>query len=125
MVVITFICTIVNGLLTPLSIYTNRNILDGGLAVARNEITFSEYSIFLVLFVIMAILPSVLEGFIYTYVEQRSLLILRTAYRSRMLKKLKTMKYEHFENETSTEIIEKAYYRAENSARHLWPMYVY
>ena len=42
-----------------------------------------------------------------------------------MLKKLKTMKYEHFENEASAEIIDKAYRRAENSARHLWPMYVF
>ena len=99
MVVITFACTIFSGLLTPLGIYINQNVFDGGLAVAKNEMTFSEYSIFLVLFVIMAILPTVIEGFILTYVEQRSLLILRTAYKSRMLKKLKTMKYEHFENE--------------------------
>ncbi len=34
------------------------------------------------------------------------------------------MKYEHFESEASAEIIDKAYNRAENSARHLWPMYV-
>jgi len=125
MVVITFACTILSGLLTPLGIYVNQNVFDGGLAVAKNEMAFSEYSVFLVLFVIIAILPSVIEGFIFTYVERRSLLILRTAYKSRMLKKLKTMKYEHFDNETSAEIIDKAYHRAENSARHMWPMYVY
>lgn len=125
MVVITFIFTIINGVLTPLSVYINQNVFDGGLAVAKNEMAFSEFSIFLVLFVIMAILPSVIGGFIFTYVEPRSLLILRTAYKSRMLKKLKTMKYEHFENEASAEIIDKAYHRTENSARHLWPMYVF
>jgi len=125
MVVITFVCTIISGLLTPLGVYINQNVFDGGLAVARKEITFSEYSIFLVLFVVLAILPSIMDGIIFSYVEPRSLLILRTAYKSRMLKKLKTMKYEHFENEASVEIIDKAYNRAENSARHLWPMYVY
>lgn len=125
MVVLTFACTIISGSLTPLGVYINRNVFDGGLAVAKGEMTFSEYFIFLVLFVIMAILPSVLSEFIYVYVERRSLLILRTAYKSRMLQKLKTMKYEHFENEASIEIIDKAYNRAENSARHMFPMYVY
>ena len=125
MVVLTFACTIISGSLTPLGVYINRNVFDGGLAVAKGEMTFSEYSIFLVLFIIIAILPSVLSEFIYVYVERRSLLILRTAYKSRMLQKLKTMKYEHFENEASIEIIDKAYNRAENSARHMFPMYVY
>ncbi|NLC20084.1 MAG: ABC transporter ATP-binding protein, partial [Clostridiales bacterium] len=125
MVVLTFACSIISGFLTPLGVYINRNVFDGGLAVAKGEMTFSEYSIFLVLFIIIAILPSVLSEFIYVYVERRSLLILRTAYKSRMLQKLKTMKYEHYENESSTEIIDKAYFRAENSARHMFPMYVY
>ena len=125
MVAITFVCTIVSGLLTPLGVYINQNVFDGGLAVARNEMTFSDYSVFLVLFVTAAILPSVIGGIVFNYVRPRSLLILRTAYKARMLKKLKTMKYEHFESEASAEIIDKAYNRAENSARHLWPMYVH
>jgi len=125
MVVITFVCTIVSGLLTPLGVYINQNVFDGGLAVANKEMAFSEYSVFLVLFVIAAILPSVISGIVFNYVQPRSLLILRTAYKARMLKKLKTMKYEHFESEASAEIIDKAYNRAENSARHLWPMYVH
>jgi ATP-binding cassette subfamily B protein len=54
MVVITFICTMVSGFLTPLSVYINQNVFDGGLAVARNEMTFPEYSVFLVLFIVMA-----------------------------------------------------------------------
>ncbi|MDR2547393.1 MAG: ABC transporter ATP-binding protein/permease [Lachnospiraceae bacterium] len=124
MVVITFVCTIISGLLTPLGVYINQNVFDGGLAVARGEMTFSDYSVFLVLFVIAAILPSLIIGLVNNYVEPRSLLILRTVYKARMLKKLKTMKYEHFEHEASAEIIDKAYNRAEHSARHLWPMYV-
>jgi len=35
------------------------------------------------------------------------------------------MKYEHYENEASAEIIDKAFHRTENSFRHLWPMYIY
>lgn len=124
MVIVTFVCAIVSGLLTPLGVYVNQNVFDGGLAVANGELAFGDYSIFLILFVIVAILPNILGGITYNYVQPRSLLILRTTYKARMLKKLKTMKYEHFESEASNEIIDKAYHRAENSARHLWPMYV-
>lgn len=125
MVILTFICTVISGLLTPFGIYVNQNVFDGGLAVANGEITFADYSVFLVLFVITAILPTIIGGIVFNYVQPHSLLILRTTYKGRMLKKLKTMKYEHFESETSAEIIDKAYWRAENSARHLWPMYVH
>ncbi|MHB1153520.1 MAG: ABC transporter ATP-binding protein [Eubacteriales bacterium] len=124
MVILTFFCSMVSGLLTPVGVYVNQNVFDGGLAVAKGDMTFSGYSLYLVLFVAIAILPSVISGVIWNYVQPRSLLILRTAYKERMLKKLKTMKYEHFESEASAEIIDKAYNRAENSARHLWPMYV-
>ena len=124
MVILTFFCTIVNGLLTPLGIFVNRHVFDDGLAVAKGEMTFANYFIYLVLFVVVAVVPVLTDGVIWNYVNPRSLLILRTAYRERMLKKLKTMKYEHFESEASAEIIDKAYNRAENSARHMWPMYV-
>lgn len=125
LVLLTFFCTIAVGLLTPLRIYVNQNIFDGGLAVARGEMLFADFCLFLVLFVIVAILPGIIDGFVFSYVEPRSLLILRTSYKARMLKKLKTMKYEHFEKEDSAEIIDKAYNRVESAARHLWPMYVY
>lgn len=124
MVILTFIIIFINGLLVPVGIFANQNIFDKGLSVANGAMDFSRYSIYLVLFVIVAILPSLIEGMIDNYVEPRSLLIFRTAYKARMLKKLKTMKYEHYEMESSSEIIDKAYNRAENAARHLWPMYV-
>ena len=125
MVALTFFVTIVSGLLVPFGVYVNQNVFDGGLAVAGGEMGFADYSVYLVLFVVAALLPSVIGGFVFNYVQPRSLLILRTAYRERMLKKLKTMKYEYFENEESAEIIDKAYNRAENAARHMWPMYVH
>lgn len=125
MVIITFVLTALSGVLTPFSVYVNQRVFDGGLAVARSEMAFSQYSIYLFLFVFVSVLPGIIGSVIYGYVEPRSLLILRTAYRARMLEKLKTMKYEHFENEQSVEIINKAFFRAENSARHMWPMYVY
>jgi len=125
MVVVTFALTVVNGLLTPLGVYVHQQVFDGGLQVARGEMAFSDYAVFLVLFVLLAILPTLIGGYVFTYVEKRSLLILRTAYKSRMLRKLKTMKYEHFESEASAEIIDKAYHRLETAVRHLWPMYVH
>lgn len=124
-VFLTCACTVLYGMLTPFRIYVNQNVFDGGLAVANGQMAFSDYVLFLVLFIVTALLPEILDGVIYNFVEPRSLLILRTAYKARMLGKLKTMKYEHYENEASVEIIDKAYHRAESSARHLWPMYFY
>ena len=42
-----------------------------------------------------------------------------------MLQKLKKMRYEHMESESSVEIIEKAYSRAEEAALHLFPNYYF
>ncbi|NLD87180.1 MAG: ABC transporter ATP-binding protein [Clostridiales bacterium] len=124
-VILCFICTVINGLLPPLAVYVNQNIFDGGLSVARGEMAFSDYTVFLVLLVVVTILPSVLEGIIFSYIEPRSQLMLKTTYKALMLEKLKTLKYEHFESEASSEIIDKAYNRAYNSVRHLWPMFVF
>ena len=125
MVILTFILSVVSGLLTPLGVFVNQRVFDGGLAVAGGEMVFGDYAIYLILFVVVAILPTLIIGYIWNYVENTSLLILRTVYKSRMLQKLKTIKYEHYENEASMEIIDKAYNRTENSARHLWPAYLF
>ena len=121
----TFLATIIDGILVPISIYVNQNVFDGGLAVARGQLPMEDYIVFIALFVATALLPEILSGIIFQYVEPRSQLILKTAYKGRMLRKLKTLKYEHFENEESMESIDKAYNRVENAARHLFPMYVY
>ena len=125
MVILTFLVSVMLGLIVPLGVFVNQRIFDGGLAVAGGEMAFSNYSVYLVLFVVISILPALLNGYLWEYVSNTSLLILRTAYKSRMLQKLKTMKYEHYESEASMEVIDKAYNRAENAARHLWPMYVH
>lgn len=57
LVLLTVICTVLCGILTPLRIYINQNVFDGGLAVASGAMAFSDYAVFLVLFVIAAILP--------------------------------------------------------------------
>lgn len=124
MVILTFIAAIISGLITPLTIFVNRNILNGGISIAEGKMAFDEYIPYLVLFVIVAILPSIIQTFIYGFVEPRSMLILRTSLKGRMLKKIKKMEYGHFEDEGSMEIIDKAYNRAEQSARHMFPMYV-
>ena len=125
MVILTFVAAIAAGLVVPLSIFVNSHIFNDGLAVAGGQMSFGEYAPYLVLFAILAILPTLLTDlFIYGYVEPRSSLILRTSLRGRMLQKIKKMKYQHFESEASMEIIDKAYNRAEGSARHMFPMYV-
>ncbi len=47
MVIITFVLTALSGVLTPFSVYVNQRVFDGGLAVARSEMAFSQYSIYL------------------------------------------------------------------------------
>ncbi|MDD5190098.1 MAG: ABC transporter ATP-binding protein [Dehalococcoidales bacterium] len=125
MVVLTFVAAIISGLFTPVSIFVNTHIFNDGISVAKGQMTFGQYTPYIVLFVLVTILPNIITNiFVYGYVEPRSLLILRTALKGRMLEKIKRMKYEHFESEASMEIIDKAYNRAEGSARHMFPMYV-
>lgn len=125
MVFLTFVTAFGLGVMRLLTLVVNRHIFDQGLALAQGQITFDRYLVYIVAFVLLALLPPILRDvYIYGFVQPRALLILRTAFKSRMLKKLERMKYEHLENEASMEIIDKAYHRAENAARHLFPMYL-
>lgn len=125
MVVLTFITAFSLGVMQLLTLVVNRHIFDQGLALAMGQVSLERYLPYLVAFVLLALLPPILRNvYIYGFVEPRALLILRTAFKRRMLKKLARMKYEHLENEASMEIIDKAYHRAENAARHLFPMYL-
>lgn len=125
MVPLTFFAAFSLGMMRLLTLVVNRQIFDKGLVLARGEIPFGSYLPYLIAFALLALLPPILENvYIYGFVQPRALLILRTAFKSRMLKKLERMKYEHLENEASMEVIDKAYHRAENAARHLFPMYV-
>lgn len=124
-VIMTFIIAIICGFLTPLSVFIDRHIFDDGLLVAKGAMMFSEYLPFLVILVVITVLKPILsELIIYGFIEPRALLILNTHYKGKMLKKLKTLKYEHMENSDDVEIIDKAFNRAVNSARHMFPMYV-
>ena len=125
MVIMTFVAAVLLGVIqTPLTLYVNSHIFNDGLLVAQGKMAFGQYSFLLVLFALTALLPPVVNDiFIGGYVQFRSLLILRSAFREKMLQKIKRMKYAHFEDEKSIEIIDKAYNRAENSARHMFPMY--
>ncbi|HHY12345.1 MAG TPA: ABC transporter ATP-binding protein [Firmicutes bacterium] len=125
MVVSVFVVAIALGGMQLLSLFVNRHLLDDGIALAQGLITYREYLPYLILFVLLTIMPGLLRDvYVFGFVQPRSLLILRTAFKGRMLEKLSRMKYEHLESESSMEIIDKAYRRAENSARHLFPMYV-
>jgi ATP-binding cassette subfamily B protein len=124
-VIAAFAAAAVCGVMGPLSVWVNSNIFNLGLEVASGRLPFASYLPYLALFAVLALLPSLIEGFfVYGYVEPRCQLILRTACKGKMLQKLKKLQYGHFESEASMEIIDKAYYRTENAARHLFPMYV-
>jgi ATP-binding cassette subfamily B protein len=120
-----FAAAILCGVMGPLSVWVNSNIFNRGLDVASGRLPFASYLPYLVLFAVLALLPALIEGFfVYNYVNPRCQLILRTAYKGKMLQKLKKLQYGHFESEASMEIIDKAYNRTETAARHLFPMYV-
>ncbi len=120
-----FFAAVLTGAVIPLSIWVNSQIFNLGLSVASGAMPFAAYIPYLGLFVVMTLLPVVVgDLFIYGYIEPRSQLILRTAFKGKMLKKLEKMRYEHLESAESMEIIDKAYNRTENAARHMFPMYV-
>ena len=123
-VFLVFVFSILAGLLAPFGVYVNSQVFNLSLAIAVNEADFRTLIPFLILFVICTLTPNLISLYMDGIAEPRSILVLRSAFRGEMLQKLKRMKYEHLENEESMEIIDKAYSRAENSARHLFPMYI-
>jgi ATP-binding cassette subfamily B protein len=126
LVIVVFAAALLAGALRPLSVWTNARIFNLGLEVASGAFPFASYLPYLALFAVLALLPAIIDQFIiFSYVSPRCQLILRTAYKGKMLQKLKTLRYEHFESEASMEIIDKAYNRTENAARHLFPMYIF
>ncbi|MDR1262927.1 MAG: ABC transporter ATP-binding protein/permease [Oscillospiraceae bacterium] len=113
------------GVMRVISIWVNGSVLNLGLSVASGSITLAAFAPYLALFAALKIVQPLLgDLFMYVYAEPRSQLALRTAYKGKMLQKLKRMKYEHIESEAGKEIIDKAYNRVESAARHLFPMYL-
>ena len=125
MVAMTFVLAIVSGALIFASTLVNQRIVDDGLRVASGAMAFGDYFPWLALLVATMVLPPVIGLFIFSYITSRSQMILNTDYKGEMLKKLGRVKYEHFESSQSVEIIDKATSRAMNSARHLYPMYLF
>lgn len=125
-VIMTFLSSLLSGLAVPLSVWVNSRIFDLGILTASGEMEFLSYIPYLILFVILSLLP-VLAGDILasSYIRPRCQLILRTAYKGRMLQKLKRLRYEHLEEPSSMEIIDKAYRKAEEVMLALFPTAVW
>ena len=89
---------------------------------------FTAYAPYLTLFIALTLLPvAVGDLFIFGYIRPRCELIIRTAYKGKMLQKLKRLRYEHMENENSMKIIDMVYKRddgAEESASNMFPRYI-
>ncbi len=124
-IIIATIGAILLGLSNSIVIWVNSKVINLGLEVAQGKITFNEYIPYLILLVVCMILPQLLNVVEVTYVQPMSEIIFRSAFKGKMLQKLKLLKYAHFENEKSIEIIDKAYNRAEEGALHLFPKYYY
>ncbi len=126
MVALAFIASVIAGLMPPLYVFASQHVFDDGLRVAQGQLTFAAYLPYLALFLAATILPNIIQNlYIYGFVEPRAMMIFSTSYKGEMLKKLGRIRYEHFESEADMEVIDKAFHRALNSARHLFPMYAF
>ena len=127
-VILVFVSAILTGAIVPVSIWVNSQIFNIGLLVASGEMPFTGYIPYLVLFVILMLLPVVTgELFVSSYIRPRVELIIRTAYKGKMLQKLKKLRYEYLENEDSMKIIDMVYRRddgAEESASNMIRIYI-
>ncbi len=112
LVIVIFLSAIITGAIMPVSVWVNSKILNLGLEVASGSIGFSAYTPYLALFVVITILPAIIgDLFNAAYIRPRVELILRTALKGEMLKKLSKLRYEHLENEESLKIIDSVYRR--------------
>ena len=124
-VILVLLAAVIGGFLSFLTVWVTGRIFNLGLNVVSGDIQFSAYVPYLMIFAVITIVPPLLlDLFNYSYAEPKCQLVLRTVYKGRMLQKLKSMKYEYLESEAGMEIIDKAYNRVENAARHLFPMYL-
>lgn len=123
LVPLAFALAILSGVLPPVFVLASERLMTDGLSIARRELAFSAIVPAMVVFIVSAVLPDLLNLLQQVYVEPRTELIFRSAYKGRMLQKLKKLRYEHYENKESREIIDKAYGRAETAALHLFPKY--
>src|SRR5690554_5157637 len=100
-VIFVFILSLISGLLAPFSVFVNSEILNAGLEIAAQQKEYATLLPLLGLFLFCALAPNLISMFIWGIAEPRSMLVLRSAFRSEMLQKLKRMKYEHLESEKS------------------------
>ena len=123
-----FVSAIVTGLVAPILVWVNGQIFNLGLGVASGDLQFRSLIPYLVFFVVLTLLPVIVgDLFVSSYIRPRCELILRTAYKGKMLQKLKRLRYEHLESEASMEIIDKVYRRddgAEESASNMARIYI-
>jgi ATP-binding cassette subfamily B protein len=125
-VIFVFVSAILTGVISPIFVWVNSLIFDRGIMVASGELSFHLYIPYLILFIVLALLPVIIgDVLIRSYIWPRCQLILRTAYKSKMLKKMKKLRYEHLENEESIEIIDKAFNRVEDVVLALFPSAVW
>jgi ATP-binding cassette subfamily B protein len=124
-VLIVFVVSVLQGAASSVFVWVSATLFDMGILAAKGEIKFLALVSLLILFILTALLPNLLNLAVWDFAEPRSQLILRTAYRRKMVSKLKKLSYEHIENEQTMEIIDKAFNRVEASARHLFPMYIW
>lgn len=112
---------LLSGAINPLLVWVSEEVFNRGIDVALGKLTLEAYIPILILFLMCMLLPQVFTLFQNLYIWPNSRLIIKTAYKGKMLQKLQLLKYEHFESEASMEIIDKAYSRAEEAALHLFP----
>jgi ATP-binding cassette subfamily B protein len=116
---------ILSGLLSPLAVWINGQVIDLGLAVAAHHSSFKAYVPYLILFGLSLLLPQIITTIKATYLEPATELVFSTSFKEGLIRQLEKMRYEHLENEQSLEVIDKTFHRLEESATHLFPNYFF
>ena len=101
LVPLAFALAILSGVLPPVFVLASERLMTDGLSIARGELAFSAIVPTMLIFIVSAVLPDLLNLLQQVYVEPQTELIFRSAYKGRMLQKLKKLRYEHYENKES------------------------
>ncbi|WP_273320758.1 ABC transporter ATP-binding protein [Vallitalea guaymasensis] len=120
-----FMLAIIAGLLAPVGIYIDKEIINRALLSAKfNNFDITSLIPLFIAFAIIALLKQFLSDLSYGYYSQKFQLVIRTKVRGELLEKASKIKYEYFEDEKTVEIIDRTFNDFDNSVRLLFPMYV-
>lgn len=125
LVILCVAAALTSGLFDGYLIEVEKQILNKGIECAKQNYPFFKYIILLIKYVLFSLTIKIIYFLEETYIYPSSQLFFRTRVKGELIKKLNKIEYISFENPEKIEIIDKAFGRAEESALHVFPNYIY